>query len=236
MSTMGSCPSGIAGPASGLPGVPGTRARSCVRRSLQMAVWLRQAAKVARFSSGRLPGPILTSSLVQFQPHCTPDGKRSGTILGRYRADIAFSAIAALARQPADGCRVLGPRMKAIPQVAPEVFSRLIQKIDADSFEEREMACKGLLQFGKMSLPSLQKALRDGLSVEATRRAREVLEKIIEERLCPADLRAIRAIEALEYGNCPESIRQLRHLATGDPNAMVTREARSALERLSAAK
>ena len=61
--------------------------------------------------------------------------------------------------------------MKAIPQVAPEVFSRLIQKIDADSFEEREMACKGLLQFGKMSLPSLQKALRDGLSVEATRRA-----------------------------------------------------------------
>lgn len=51
----------------------------------------------------------------------------------------------------------------------------------------------------------------------------------------PADggrLRLLRAIEVLECAATPEARRVLKRLAGGEPRALLTREARAALERL----
>jgi hypothetical protein len=80
----------------------------------------------------------------------------------------------------------------------------------------------------------LKKALRQTRSAEVRRRIEGVLGKVKGERLSPLPdrVRAARAVEVLERIDDCAARRLLANLAAGAPEAQLTVEAKSALERL----
>jgi hypothetical protein len=62
-----------------------------------------------------------------------------------------------------------------------------------------------------------------------------LLERLNAGQIAPAELRVLRALEALERLDTEESAAVLRALAKGAPEARQTRDAKAALERRSAA-
>jgi hypothetical protein len=84
--------------------------------------------------------------------------------------------------------------------------------------------------------PALTRALANDPSPEARRRIEQLLHQVTEERLYPTadQLRAVRAVEVLERIGSPQARRVLAALAGGAPQAQLTVEAQTALERLAA--
>ena len=82
--------------------------------------------------------------------------------------------------------------------------------------------------------PALTEALRRPPSLEVRRRVEGLLERLRGERLHPPAerLRAARAVEVLERIGDRAARRHLAALAAGAPQAQLTIEAKSALERL----
>ena len=73
--------------------------------------------------------------------------------------------------------------------------------------------------------------LGGGLRLEVRQRIKQVLDKL--GPLASADrMRALRAVQVLEYTNTPEARACLQALAKGMPQAQLTCQAKAALERL----
>jgi hypothetical protein len=79
--------------------------------------------------------------------------------------------------------------------------------------------------------PALKQALAERPSPEKRRRIRELLELRERDVLAAEPLRALRAVQALEWADTSQARELLRTLAKGAPEARLTREARSSLER-----
>ena len=75
-----------------------------------------------------------------------------------------------------------------------------------------------------------QKDLAAQLSLEARQRVEQILAK--QDPAAPGRLRVLRAIEVLEHTATPAALRFLETLAKGAPEALLTREARAAVQRL----
>jgi hypothetical protein len=78
----------------------------------------------------------------------------------------------------------------------------------------------------------IRKALEDSPSPEARRRLLRLLNKLDSLALSPERARALRTLEVLERIGSPEAKQALQGLAEGAPDAELTREAKSALDRL----
>jgi hypothetical protein len=100
--------------------------------------------------------------------------------------------------------------------------------LDSDTFAEREAAARELKALGEAAEPALRKALEGGLSAEARRRAREVLDAVGG----PERLRGLRALEVLERIGDADARDLLRRLAAGAPGTPLTQEASRSLQRL----
>jgi RNA polymerase sigma factor (sigma-70 family) len=139
----------------------------------------------------------------------------------------SYRAMAALTGAPAQAERLFRDRLP--PVAAPDAgrVAELIRKLDGDAFAEREAAARELKRLGAAAEPALRKALEGGLSAEARRRAREVLDAVGGERL-----RGLRAVEVLERIGDADAREQLRRLAAGAPGAWLTQEASQSLQRL----
>jgi hypothetical protein len=84
----------------------------------------------------------------------------------------------------------------------------------------------------ELAIPALQAALKNGPSLEQKRRIEELLVTMESEYAVPSRLRELRAIEALERIGTSAARELIAILATGHPDAHLTREARSVLSRL----
>jgi hypothetical protein len=114
-------------------------------------------------------------------------------------------------------------------------IGKLIELLDADTFEERESAQERLRKLGAPCVLALRAALRRRPPLEAARRIKELLAEIGPPGvLVPpgAPLRAFRAVQALEYLGTPAARAVLRRLATCRFPDRTSDEARRALERL----
>ena len=109
-------------------------------------------------------------------------------------------------------------------------LERLLADLDNDSFAVREKAAAALEMRGPYIEPELRKVLEGKPSLEVRRRIEMVLENIAVwsgERL-----RTLRALEALEHMNTPESRQLLETLANGVPRAWLTEETRAMRRRM----
>jgi WD40 repeat protein len=119
-----------------------------------------------------------------------------------------------------------------------ERIARLIARLDDDRFAAREAASNELERLGPEAEPALRRALGRKIAPEGRRRIENLLALSMQVR-DPELLRGIRAVEVLEHIATPgggptrlAAIDLLKKLASGSPDARLTREARSALGRL----
>src|SRR5262249_20164134 len=119
-------------------------------------------------------------------------------------------------------------------RVSSVPIDQWIAQLDDKVFAVRQKATAELSSHAEQAEPALRRALARLPSLEATRRIERLLAQISRaESQPPADLvRAVRAIEVLERIGTAEAQAILTNLARGAPDAWVTREARSSVERL----
>ena len=104
--------------------------------------------------------------------------------------------------------------------------------LDSPMFAARQEATAALRQLGPRAIPALRQARDKPLSAGARRRAADLLAELERSPPAPDELRALRAVEVLEWVGTPEARRLLTGLGRGDPDAPLTRAAGAALGRL----
>jgi len=145
----------------------------------------------------------------------------------------AYQAVWGLAGSSKKSATWIGERVRPVAAADPKRTAALIADLDSNRFAVRERAARALDELGDSAAPALRKALADGPSMEARERIEGLLAKLGQRSVPPELARAVRAVEALEYAGTPEARRVLEKLAGGIAEARLTREAKSAVERLS---
>src|SRR5262249_12378835 len=109
------------------------------------------------------------------------------------------------------------------PVDADPKVEQFIADLDSEDYQVRTAATKQLRNLGDLAEPALRRTLAGNPSAEARRRVEQLLEKLKELTPPPEILRAMRAIEVLEYVNTPEARQLLKKLAQGTTDARLTR-------------
>jgi RNA polymerase sigma factor (sigma-70 family) len=143
----------------------------------------------------------------------------------------AYDAILSLVAAPEPAVRLLREHLRPAAAMAGDV-NRLLADLDSNEFAVREKASAKLAELGEDAESALRQVLEGKPSAEVRRRVEGLLNKLEREPLSGEPLRQARALEALEHCGTPEARRLLESLAQGAPEARLTREARTALERL----
>jgi hypothetical protein len=123
-------------------------------------------------------------------------------------------------------------QVRPIPPVDTRQIGRLISQLDEQEFGKHADAEKELAKMGELAEAQLRGALSDHPSAEVRRRVERLLAKLEGPKTRPDQLRAIRVVEILEHIGSSEARDLLTTLAQGAPQALLTREAKQALDRL----
>jgi RNA polymerase sigma factor (sigma-70 family) len=142
----------------------------------------------------------------------------------------AYDAILTLAAAPEASVAFLRTRLRPARALAGKLED-LLGDLDSDEFARREKATQALRELGKGTEPALRKVYQVSPSLEVRVRARRLLDELARERLSPEELRAVRAVEALEYCGTAGSRELLETFSRGAPEAVLTQEAKAALAR-----
>lgn len=144
-------------------------------------------------------------------------------------APRAYEAAQTLARGPAQAVPFL---RRQVTPVLEEVLARRIKELDSDEYKTRVRAMNELARMGKFAEPALRKLLEEKPSLEARRRAEELLALLDHPSAMIEHLRALRSVEVLERIGTEPARQVLQSLAEGAASAVLTREAKAALARL----
>jgi WD40 repeat protein len=150
-------------------------------------------------------------------------------------AEPAFRAQGRLRAAPAEAVELLAARLRPARAVDPKRVAGLIADLDSPGFATRDRATAGLRQVGRPATAALREAKEKSASAEVRRRAGDLLAELEESGTPPEELRALRAVEVLEWVGTPAARRLLAEWAGGERGAALTREAKATLERLGAA-
>lgn len=174
-------------------------------------------------ATGRMPGG-------RFEPAALSPKQLSDSwaALAGDDAAVAYRAVWALAAAPEQTLPLLKERLRP-PAADPKATARRLADLDGDDYAVREQAEKELGEQGDLVEPALRKALDGRPSPEVRRRVEELLEQLNGPRW----FQKVRAVEALERIGTREAEKVLQEVAQGAPDARLTAEAKSALERLS---
>jgi hypothetical protein len=135
-----------------------------------------------------------------------------------------------LAGRPDQAVPFLRDRVRPMPAVDPEVIARLLSELDSEQFSVRDLASRELRKLNETAEPAMRKILANKPSAEVRKRVERLLESLAE--WLPEDLRALRAIEALEHMDGPDAKTLLEALAKGSPGSRLNHEAESSLKSL----
>ncbi len=145
----------------------------------------------------------------------------------------AFSAVCALATAPQEAVRFVQQHLRPVPPLEAaqrKQVSQWIEDLGSDQFAVRQKGSGQLEKVGEPAYPALRSALEGKTSLETRRRLEQLLQRL--EGWTPERLRGRRALEVLEYIDTPQARKVLQGLAAGSPEARLTQEAKSALQRL----
>jgi hypothetical protein len=99
---------------------------------------------------------------------------------------------------------------------------------------EADAETEELRKLGWLAESALRKFLEGKPSLEARKRARELLDRAGKAELAPEALRVLRGMEVLERIGTEPAKRTLQTLAAGTLESRLTREAKASLQRLTA--
>jgi WD40 repeat protein len=171
-------------------------------------------------TAGAQPDALLSSEHLQTSWHVLMDGE----------ASRAYRAIWRMALSPKQALPFLAKRLRPVAPLdvaQRKQVDQLLTDLDSDQFSVRQRAENELEKLGPTVAPALRKALEGKPALEVRRRIEALLAKLASERL-----RIKRALEAIAHMNTPEAHRLLESLASGDPGAWLTEEARAIRKRL----
>jgi hypothetical protein len=186
-------------------------------------------------------GSVIVWDLTRDEKPLPKDFKLTAKDLESSWADLAsdeggkaYAALRMLRADPARSLPYLQERLKPRAERPDEKkIKQLIADLDADEFATREKASKELEKFGKHAEDAMRHALTAGPSLEAQKRLERLLRLLGEDRPQSADQqRDVRAVRVLELTETPEARKLLETLVKESPGWWVTKEAKSALERL----
>jgi RNA polymerase sigma factor (sigma-70 family) len=142
----------------------------------------------------------------------------------------AHQAIARLTASPGT-VSALNERLRPAPNIDADLLKRLLGALDSEKFEVRDKATKEIEKLGEAAGPAIERALA---STDSSPEKRRRLERLQSQLGVPTGepLRELRALELLERIATPEAKQVIEKLAKGAPDARLTREAKSALQRL----
>ena len=151
--------------------------------------------------------------------------------LGDEDAGTAYRAIFTLTAHPDEAIALLREQLKPAQKEKSGRIEKLIRELDNDRYSIRDKANKSLLRLGESAAPFLQEALKQHRSPENEQRVRGLLASPQLYKPGKEARRQLRAIQALNWINTPDSRMWLQELAKGEPNAFLTREAQAGLKR-----
>jgi WD40 repeat protein len=144
----------------------------------------------------------------------------------------AAKAMQRLAGQPQQAGPFLRDRLRAATAPTAADIAKLVADLDDARPKTREAASAQLKQLAELAVPALQACLAGTPTLEQRRRVDLLLARLGEPLQDAAKLRALRAVELLQWLATPEAIEVLQRLAAGADGAYETREARAALRRI----
>jgi hypothetical protein len=144
----------------------------------------------------------------------------------------AFDAIRKLSAVPDQAVPLIKERVRPASPPDPRRLARLMSDLESNRFELRRQAESELLGLGDQAEPALRQALADDPPLDLRQRVQRLLAKLSGQGHMAGQLRDLRAIELLELIGNSEARQVLQTLAGGMPRVRLTREARSALQRL----
>jgi WD40 repeat protein len=163
-------------------------------------------------------------------PRSPDDAERLWKSLAETNAMEAEPALWALVRAPDQALPILKQRLQPA-RVTPRVWM-LIQQLDSSEYSARQAATAELTKLADLALPALYGTLKKGAaSLEQKRRIEELVSRLEDPSAIPSCLRELRGVEVLERLGSADARKLLETLATGDPESVLTRDARSVLAR-----
>jgi RNA polymerase sigma factor (sigma-70 family) len=145
---------------------------------------------------------------------------------------VAADAINALVASPKEAVAICKMHLKRVEPVESAAIEKLIKDLDSPTFKVREKANAELLAIGEQVVPYLETALKDKNRLEVQQRLEKLHGKLTAPLLTGERLRQVRATEVLERISNTEAREVLADLAAGAPEALITSQARGALDRL----
>jgi WD40 repeat protein len=144
----------------------------------------------------------------------------------------AHAGMFRLVGDPGRAVAFLESRLRPVPEADPAQLARLIRDLDSGRFAGREAATRQLEQLGDLAAAALEEVLRRCPPLEVERRARRLLEITRQALPPPQQLRALRAVTALEHIGSADARRLLSAVGKGAPGTRLTLAAKAALKRL----
>jgi WD40 repeat protein len=147
-------------------------------------------------------------------------------------AKAGFQAQGRFLAEPARAVEWFAARISPVSPPDPARLKALVADLDKDDFATRERATAALKEHGAAAAAALREVVAKSNSAEARRRAEGLLRDLERRGIPPRELRALRAVEVLEWIATKEARAGLLELTKGDPDARLTREAAAACKRL----
>src|SRR5579883_3394490 len=144
----------------------------------------------------------------------------------------AFRARWTLVSAPEQAISLLRKHLHPAQSAEPQRLRRLLADLQSEQFDVREKAQKELEALGDVAEPALRKTLASKPALEVRRRVEAVLERLRGPVTRPELLQSLRAVAVLEGIGTPEARRLLEVLVKGAPEARLTSEANTSLQRL----
>jgi hypothetical protein len=171
-----------------------------------------------------------------------PRDAATGTLAAAWEAlteadgKVGFQAQGRFLAEPAKAVAWFAARISPARPPDPARVKILSADLDKNDFATRERATAELKEHGRVAAAALRAVVANSSSAEARRRAAALLREMENGATPPHELRALRAVEVLEWIATPEARAGLLELTKGAPDARLTREAEAAHKRLEGRK
>jgi WD40 repeat protein len=154
------------------------------------------------------------------------------TALAQPDAARADRAIRALVQSADASVPFLQAHMRPAQRADPVLVARLVADLESEQYAVRARASRRLEELAEAAEATLTAAARKARNLEVRRRLAQILQGLHSFTPPGEQLRSLRAVEVLEHIHTPAARALLRQPAGGVPEARLTREARTALDRL----